>query len=251
MPSRPTFGINLTSVEEDALVQQNAQPNGDKRLNTDNLTVTPNTLSTVQKADMQTSPEARKDVYLPHIGDLLAPEWVDLNKSLPTFLWQIFSTSQNYRDTMQSYLPGYRERIVQVRLTDAEGGLNLAMPQNTINQVIQKGEDASELLCNQFDFKSHKWMRLRVLLGLLDDKLRETYDKALKDDKFQAQELIDEAQSNSFPFSYESVESAEKAKAAIERIKTSSENLWSKGPSLNSDKDSPRPQSALRTTPEF
>lgn len=251
LPSRPTFGINLTSVEEDALVQQNAQPNGDKRLNTDNLTVTPNTLSIVQNRNIQTSPEARKDVYLPHIGDLLAPEWVDLKESLPIFLWQIFSTSQNYRDTMQSYLPGYRERIVQVRLTDAEGGLNLAMDDKTINKVMQKGECAGELLCNQFDFKYHKWVRLRVLLGLLDDKLRETYDKALKDDKFQAQELIDEAQFNSFPFSYESIESAEKAKEAIERIKTSSENLWSKEPSLNNDKDTPRPKSALRTTPEF
>ncbi|NJR66796.1 MAG: hypothetical protein HC772_18170 [Leptolyngbyaceae cyanobacterium CRU_2_3] len=152
---------------------------------------------------------------------------------------------------MQSYLPGYRERIVQVRLTDTEGGLNLAMPRSTIDAVMQKGEDAGEVLRTEFNFDKHKWVRLRVLLGLLDDKLRETYEKALKNDKFQAAALVDKAQSEHLPFQYNSVEGADKAKEAIERIKKSAEVVWNQEPSLNQDADSPRPRSVLRTTPEF
>jgi hypothetical protein len=81
------------------------------------------------------------------------------------------------------------------------------------------------------------------------------YEKALKDDSYQAKELIDEAQQSKdearFPFKYETVDSATKAKEAIERIKQSSEVLWNNGSDLNDDKDSPRPQPVLRTTPQF
>lgn len=240
LPSRPTFGINLASVSEDALSAGH--------LSTDNLTVTPNTLDTTHKSIPGAPPVDREDVYLPSVGDMLAPEWVDLKDSLPTFIWQIFLTSQNYRDTMQSYLPGYRERIVQVRLTDAEGGLNLAMDNETIQKVMDKGEQAGILL-NDFNFKCHKWIRLRVLLGLLDEKLREMYLKALKDNQFQASALIDEAQRESFPFAYDSDIQADKAKFAVERIKDSVEKVWMQQESLN--KGTPQPKSVLRTTPEF
>ncbi|HEY9642071.1 MAG TPA: hypothetical protein V6C57_16405, partial [Coleofasciculaceae cyanobacterium] len=252
LPSRPTFGVNLASVSEDALITENAHADGTKHLSADNLTVIPNTMATASSAARRSASSAsQEDVYLPQIDTVSAPEWIDVKASLPTFLWQIFSTSQNYRDTMQSYLPGYRERIVQVRLTDTEGGLNLAMPQNTIDAVMKKGEDAGKLLCQSFDFKSHKWVRLRVLLGLLDDKLRETYVKALKDDQYQAQALIEQAQAESFPFKYTSPGGADKAKEAIDRIKKSAEVVWNEDPSLNEDQDAPRPRSMLRTTPEF
>ncbi|HEY9700239.1 MAG TPA: patatin-like phospholipase family protein [Trichocoleus sp.] len=240
LPSRPTFGINLASVSEDAL------PAG--HLSSDNLAVTPNTLDTTQKLTPGTALQSRENVYLPNVGDMLAPEWVDLKENLPGFIWQIFLTSQNYRDTMQSYLPGYRERIAQVRLTDSEGGLNLAMDNATIQKVMEKGEQAGILL-NNFDFKCHKWIRLRVLLGLLDEKLREMHFKALKDNQFHAAELIDEAQRESFPFAYSSEDQADKAKFAIDRIKDSVEKVWLQQESLN--EGAPQPKSVLRTTPEF
>jgi predicted acylesterase/phospholipase RssA len=132
LPTRPTFGVNLSADSEDRLANGNT-------------------------------------AYLPKVGDMGTPKWIDLDRSLPAFLWQIFATSQNYRDTMQSYLPGYRERIVQIPLTESEGGLNLAMPQSTIDTVMKKGEAAGDRL-NGFDFKSHKWIRLRVLIGFLDEK---------------------------------------------------------------------------------
>jgi len=245
LPTRPTFGVNLASVSEDALIEQLG--NSDL-ISPENLTVTPDTLSVGQKLNRNVT--TRKDVYLPSIGETPATEWVDVQDNLLTFLSQIFATSQNYRDTMQSQLPGYRERIVQVRLTDAEGSLNLAMPRNTINAVMQKGETAGEVLCNDFNFECHKWVRLRVLLGLLDDKLRETYIKALENDKFGAQQLIDEVQAKGFSFEYESLETAEKAKKAVARLSESAEVLWAQEPSL-SGKNSPQPRTVLRTMPEF
>jgi len=246
LPTRPTFGVNLASVSEEALVEQ---PGDSKQISPDNLTVSPTTLSVGQQRN-RTIRTDREDVYLPSIGETPAIEWVDMQDNLLTFLSQIFATSQNYRDTMQSQLPGYRERIVQVRLTSAEGGLNLAMPRNTIDAVMQKGEAAGEVLCTDFDFDCHKWVRLRVLLGLLDDKLRETYIKALKNDQFGAQQLIDEAQAKDFSFEYESPQAAQKAKEAVDRIAQSAEGVWNLGPSLNGE-NSPKPKTVLRTMPEF
>jgi predicted acylesterase/phospholipase RssA len=246
LPTRPTFGVNLASVSEDALIKQ---PGDHKQISPENLTVTPEALSTEQSLNQKTKTK-REDVYLPRIGETPAAEWVDIKDSLLTFLSQIFATSQNYRDTMQSRLPGYRERIVQVRLTATEGGLNLAMPRNTIEAVMQKGEEAGEVLCADFNFDAHKWVRLRVLLGLLDEKLRDTYVKALENDKFGAQQLVDEVQARGFSFEYESPEAAEKAKDAVRRIGESAEAVWNREPSL-SGSNSPKPKTVLRTTPEF
>ncbi|NJR66797.1 MAG: hypothetical protein HC772_18175 [Leptolyngbyaceae cyanobacterium CRU_2_3] len=90
LPSRPTFGVNLTSVSEEALVSEESRFSGDKHLSPENLTVTSSPLSTTQTLDPEASPANRKDVYLPNIGAIPAPEWIDLKDSLPTFLWQIF-----------------------------------------------------------------------------------------------------------------------------------------------------------------
>jgi hypothetical protein len=73
--------------------------------------------------------------------------------NLLKFLTAIFATAQNYRDNSQSLLPSYRERVVQVRLEEGEGGLNLAMDSKTIAKIVDKGDRAGEVLCDGFDFR--------------------------------------------------------------------------------------------------
>jgi hypothetical protein len=97
----------------------------------------------------------------------------------------VFNTARSYRDTLQSSLPSYRERIAQVFLKPDEGGLNLNMPEATVRKIVQKGADAGELLLQRYStrdpatgapryterFREHVWVRLYVLFGQLEKEL--------------------------------------------------------------------------------
>lgn len=169
---------------------------------------------------------------------------------------------------MQSYLPGYRERIVQIRLNPDEGGLNLGMSKSTIEKVMEKGGEAGDRLNKDFTFEHRKWIRFRVLMGLLEENLTVLYEKALKDidpndpskgDKFGTDQLLKNAQDpeQDYPYPYPSNDHAEKARYCAERMCLSVENVWhpvdktgeAMTPSLTDQQ--PLPKSILRTTPEL
>jgi predicted acylesterase/phospholipase RssA len=195
LPSRPTFGIKLTSFPQEAFGTQAT----DARLEPEFINITPSQqlmdpdASAVAAAEGEdpgaaAPPEASDPVfgavYLPRANDVLAPEWHPLapdrdaqgrsgDPSLLKFLWAIFATAQDYRDNTQSVLPSYRERIVQVRLGSEEGGLNLTMDPRTIERVVAKGRLAGTTLRDDFNFDHHRWVRLRVLMGRLEEELRE------------------------------------------------------------------------------
>lgn len=277
LPTHPTFAINLATSDD---VDKNAE-----NLSLDSLSVSQYTSQQTQKggsraASKQVPEQGRSTVYIWKAGDLdPAPEHIntrDKNKvknseSLFKFAAQIFYTAQNYRDTMQSYLPGYRERIVQIRLNPDEGGLNLGMSKSTIEKVMQKGGEAGDRLNQDFNFEHHKWIRFRVLMGLLEENLTVLYEKALKEidpndlsegDKFSTDQLIKNAQDREnpgqgYPYPYPSKEHAEKARDCAERMRLSVKNVWHPvdetgepiTPSLTDQQ--PLPKSLLRTTPEL
>jgi len=169
LPSRPTFGLNLTDVAPEGKT-------ADDKIKTDQFTAVPrepldNGPPQEDLGDEHDQTEGRAeidDVYLPHPRDGAkgAPQWRPV-VGLPGFLGSIFDTARNYRDTMQSMLPSYRERIVQVRLAPEEGGLNLAMSSSTIDRIGKKGRLAGEKLAGM-DFPQHQWVRFRVLMAYLE-----------------------------------------------------------------------------------
>jgi hypothetical protein len=160
-PPRPTFGINLDELPEQV------RP------------ATPKVLDYVNgKPEMQQEDQAERakytgDVYMPrsYPRDWLGARWTPLEAGLPTFLRAIFDTSLNYRDTMQALLPSYADRIVTVRLTKREGGLNLNMDPDTIAAITAKGSRAGAEILTQFDLRHHQWVRLRVLINELEEQL--------------------------------------------------------------------------------
>jgi predicted acylesterase/phospholipase RssA len=108
-------------------------------------------------------------------------------KDIASFGAAVFSTMQNWNDSVLARLPGYRDRIVTVRLTADQGGLNLAMDQTTINKLVDRGRRAGEMLVERFaapsdlaplagkpnpmTWENHRWVRFRTILVELRDLL--------------------------------------------------------------------------------
>lgn len=177
LPRRPTFGVNLTSLPEnkledyvpgDRLKVSEDEKKKKMEVQMDNYSLTTEYSAVEIRSKGQKVTE--QAVFLPGIRDELLPTWVDI-PSLPRFLGEIFNIAQNYRDNTQAHLPGYRERIVSIALSDKEGGLNLEMPPEIIQEVVVKGEMAGDKLLQYFKFDQHQWVRFRVLVRELEKNL--------------------------------------------------------------------------------
>ena len=116
------------------------------------------------------------------------------------FFNAMFDTARNWADTELMALPGYRDRIVHVKLASNEGGLNLNMPPETIAAVSARGELAGELLSARFapnpgkdpktgkeielTWDNHRWVRYRSLMAALEvlaRRFRATWIDAIKE----------------------------------------------------------------------
>lgn len=104
----------------------------------------------------------------------------DRIETLPDFLMALVNAAKDWQDRLQSTLPGYRERIVSVYLTDKEGGLNLNMPADRIDALTNLGRRAGELFVGMpstpddqdtFDFDDHRWRRYLVAFARIEQTL--------------------------------------------------------------------------------
>lgn len=155
VPSRPSFGINL----------------GDGRY--------------VAKG----ARDPDDFVWMPeHNGSGGATQVVEIaaggRPSLFGFLRAIVTTMQNWVDSTQLAIPGYRDRIVTVRLRDDEGGMNLRMSPRLIRRLAARGERAADVLLQHYagaapprgsvtGWRNHRWVRYRVAMRLLGEALED------------------------------------------------------------------------------
>jgi hypothetical protein len=164
LPTYPTFGINLNYLTSDKKDKEAGLVPLDE-------------VATAEMPDEPTKDQKVPDVYLPKIKDRAHPQWSEMT-GLPGFLWAIVDTARNYRDTLHSILPSYYERIVQVWLAPHEGGMNLAMEKDKIENIAAKGQQAG-LMLKDMDFDGHRRVRFRVLMQALCKQLvglHENYD---------------------------------------------------------------------------
>jgi hypothetical protein len=95
--------------------------------------------------------------------------------SVGGFFGAILDTLQNWSDNGQSMLPGYRDRIVEVRIAPNEGGMNLDMDERTILDLAVRGRDAALALLDRehggFDFEAHRVRRYRIAVAELQEAL--------------------------------------------------------------------------------
>ncbi|MGH2973988.1 MAG: patatin-like phospholipase family protein [Solirubrobacterales bacterium] len=105
-------------------------------------------------------------------------DWWYENGSLLEFLGGIGHTMQNRVDEAQMRVPGYRDRIAHVSLTDVQGGMNLAMEEDVIKRLIARGGYAAERLRDVYtrepapdrvSWDAHRWTRLRSALAVLEE----------------------------------------------------------------------------------
>jgi hypothetical protein len=92
-------------------------------------------------------------------------------EALPSFVKAIVETMQNWVDNTQMRLPGYRDRVIHVHLTDDEGGMNLTMPDDRIRALALRGQAAGQKLATEFEWNGHRWTRYLVAMSQLDQKL--------------------------------------------------------------------------------
>jgi predicted acylesterase/phospholipase RssA len=95
------------------------------------------------------------------------------------FLAAIVGTMQNWNDNALSRMPGVRDRVARVRLSDDEGGLNLNMEQPIIRKVAARGAEAADALLARFadppvapaannGWDEHRLVRLNALLKMIE-----------------------------------------------------------------------------------
>ena len=151
LPLRPTFAINLAGFEPD------------------------------EKPD-PADPSASVVDPVPATGRA-RETWKEIGSMSGLFV-AIKDAMQNWRDNSQARLPGFRERVIHVKLAGGEGGLNLAMERDKIVELNGRGRHAGVRLVQLFSgtpteppvltesWDHHRWARLRVSLSALERLLR-------------------------------------------------------------------------------
>lgn len=133
LPTRPTFGINLTTAER-----------------------------------VQDTPA--KQVWIPAVNRPFPPEFRPISGFMG-FANALFMTSKDHRNNTDMRLPGVRSRVVNIGLASGEGGLNLNMSPETIKKMGEYGQLAGLALVNDFNWEQHRWIRARVLIPRLKEGL--------------------------------------------------------------------------------
>jgi hypothetical protein len=239
LPSRPTFGINLGDVPAEGKT-----PDG--QISSDQFSAMPDDVDAPAVEPKQAAPT--DDVFLPHPREAKAvPQWHAV-KGLWGFIMSMFDTASNYRDAMQAMLPSYRERVVQVRLTPNEGGLNLAMAPETIRRIGDKGRQAGEKLA-AMDFRQHQWVRFRVLMTYLEKGIRRMHevfpDRAHYESLFEEQLAARTGAPGTRWYKPEDEAWCSKAAARMDAII----QLGSGWDQEFFARDPPKPEASLRVTP--
>jgi predicted acylesterase/phospholipase RssA len=101
-----------------------------------------------------------------------------IDKRLFEFLASAIRTMQNRVDEAQMRVPGYRDRVAHVNMSDGEGGMNLTMPAETIRALTERGRAAAQRLEDAYTppdppdkritWDNHRWVRLRSSLAVLE-----------------------------------------------------------------------------------
>jgi len=96
----------------------------------------------------------------------------------------VLDAIRNWHDNTQMAVPGFRDRIAHVKLSPDEGGLNLKMDPMKVKALSERGKWAAVQLRERFgaagatrtglNWNTHRWVRFRTSMMLLQKMLRQT-----------------------------------------------------------------------------
>jgi hypothetical protein len=96
----------------------------------------------------------------------------DARGNVLAFASAILDAARNWQDVTLGTLPGNASRIVGIRLSADQGGLNLNMPPQAIREMTRLGFKAGRKLVDVFacapdspGWRSHRWLRYRAIMG--------------------------------------------------------------------------------------
>ena len=98
------------------------------------------------------------------------------------FIGALLSTTTDWNDAMLARLPGVRDRVVRVGLSEGIGGLNIQMSERQIRGLAELGLEAARKLLDRFakasgpggtsdGWDEHRWVRFNVLRECLASSL--------------------------------------------------------------------------------
>ncbi len=223
LPTRPTFAINLAGFEDDE------RPNLD---------------------------DPAECVRLPAKTAGLAVESWKQPESMLDFFLAIKDAAQNWRDNAQARMPGFRERVIHIKLASGEGGLNLAMEQQKIERLTARGRHAGHELATLFSgseaephrtehWNDHRYARFRTYLASMEqylEDLRRAYTKEPDRASIPYPERIAAgAQMRPYRLTEEQLAAAQ---GTLEKHLELTDDL-----AVSLDQGAPRPRSILRNMP--
>jgi predicted acylesterase/phospholipase RssA len=182
-------------------------------------------------------------------------------RSVLSFFAAIVSTMQNWRDVLGRSAPGSRDRVVTVRHTESEGGLNLNMELAAIGRMAKSGTLAADLLIRDFrpdprpspetdEWTYHRWVRTRNQVRALHEYLLNLTGSY---SNIENHPVIAELVGNSKAYvdgSYKfDQKNADAANDFLDRLTALMDEMKAINP--NFDRKSPRPRAELRTTPRI
>ncbi|HUU25864.1 MAG TPA: hypothetical protein VMW68_09915 [Methyloceanibacter sp.] len=264
LPSRPTFAINLIPYE----------------VATTEVDEVGGTLERVSGVAAECAkdekPQGWDHVWMPSRNSSGIGSAARFNKfhSVTGFFGALFDTARNWADTELMALPGYRERVVHVKLAEHEGGMNLNMDSGLIDEIGARGERAGELLAARYGpnpekdpqsggdieltWDNHRWLRYRATMAAFEDlarRFRKTWRDAAKQKPWRGyDDLLDRGSKDaptSYPFQRPEQQSfASEATRAFVQLVSS----WPPDQTFDRGEDSsqgrsPRPKPALRMMP--
>lgn len=113
----------------------------------------------------------------------LSEHWIPFgsdDKSFFPYVGAMLDTIRNWHDNLQMAVPGYRDRIVHVKLRKDEGGLNLNMGTDKVSRLAARGLEAGKQLRMRFgsngpaqelNWNTHRWIRFKSAVPLLRERL--------------------------------------------------------------------------------
>ena len=183
IPTRPTFCINLLYHDDQLL------PDDDAGKLLDNPDAqAPDQRGLGSRVDANAS--ERELVYMLRSNRGRLSPYTEFDEKSPVarlgrYAMRLVTTARQWGDNQLIDVPGYRDRIVHIKMQEGEGGFNLAMSKETVEKLERRGQLAGDVIAHRFhprtnedplnpgellqlNWTNHRFVRFRSFLAGLE-----------------------------------------------------------------------------------